>query len=449
MFFPQPKLCTDMCANLFKPAGIRSVAALGVAILTASLLLACSREDRVARVSQRLVREFPAGATARSPQSVPRYIPASVYIDGSASMAGFPGCEKGQSHFDRVLMGVDLALNSDELRSSVMLFGGDTTGRSYFLATAVGNHLQCPDPYRFAQNPDSALYARILSDTVSLVSVYVTDGVQSDGKAITPAASLQVLRRWLARGHSLAILAYHSQFQGRIWSEAADTMYRAQSVASRPFYLFILAYSETVLDHTIVKLRARAAPYAEIRFSPSAIQCNFTPAVSYRISLPKYRWLFVHSAMPLKDRDGGGIRLGEFLCEVSPDYPMSRIGYEWNVQSRRWIRRGFSDPIAAKSGTFSLTVEEDTGGLLRAGIFSHLSSRRRGRYGLHTLSLTPVHGTTMRSNIMALSTDDDSDPRNFNRTYLFADFVAKLVEIDFERRKIPLQYHFTIEETRQ
>lgn len=426
----------------------RSVSMLSRVLSTLALifLVGCNREDRVIRASQRLVgngRQPPPAKT----ELVPRYIPAAFYIDASASMAGFPGCERGRSHYDRVLMGLDLALNSDEIRANVALFGGDKNKNAYFVNTSVNNELLCGNAYSFAQNPDSALYARVLADTIHLVSVYVTDAVQSDGTSVTPAATLQVLRQWLARDHSIAILAYRSDFRGRVWSEAADTMFEDQTVAARPFYVVVLAYSETVLAHTLSKLRARATPETEIRLSPNSIQCDFDPEISSSPALQAYRWIYVSRDHYTRRTRDQGTRLGVLSCDVSPDYPVQQIGYRWTVLSRRWGRRNFSPPSPASPTGFSIQVEENTDDGLRAAVYSRVTSRRRGSYGLYTLSLFPEQGTVLRPEIQALSTEDDANPGNFDKTYYFSELVSKLVEIDFERRKVPIQYHFTIQES--
>jgi hypothetical protein len=225
----------------------------------------------------------------------------------------------------------------------------------------MGRAVHCPIFYDRLQNPDYALFQSARDDSTNSTFLYITDGVQSDWRGSNPGPSLGLLKEWLTDGRAFAVLVFRSHFEGPVWSEQAQRMLPAAITDRRPFYLFVLAPTETQIDDLLRRLSSRTLSSAIVlRFSPDGISCHVTPAKR----LLKYRsqsglpWVMVQ--YPRLEAIGNAVRVPmDYTCDVGTGFPVDRVSPRMQVSYRKWQKGRFEAPSEPLPGT-SLRAESDT-----------------------------------------------------------------------------------------
>lgn len=410
-----------------------SAIVLGMVAIT--LAGACSGGGEIGRVkaaSRTLTKTsvtVPSKRSATLKQWATVPIGYQIFIDGSQSMGGFAGCLSSPTEFDNALdhLSVDLGV------TSVVRFGGD--GRSAtFERLPIDRKVHCPDFFSHAQNPDADLFARILADSLNMVSLYVTDGVQSD-LAANQSPSVKVLDQWVEAGYPLAILAMKSRFDGRAWSEARKAWVGRWKTPSRPFYVYVFARSDAQLDAVLARFNpALKSKSRVLRFGDSMIRCTLEGDAIPKQSFdrdPLWMMLALSSTKKLEDKALG---VAQQNCSVSNDSPLRAIQFAVSATSYgRWNSKGFTFPLSVPAGTrFAADSNALSPDGFRAILRVRIADDPTTRFGFYAVTLKPA-AVDLKRDVAELSTDNDAELTSADKTYRFAWVVEQLMRAQVER----------------
>lgn len=403
-----------------------------------------SEQDAVKFASRSLTRKEMQGAprAATTPivtrSRTPSYY--ALFVDGSQSMAGYVGCRVQPTEFDEILdrLSVDLGV------TSLNRFGSVAGSKELLRASAIDAAVHCPPFYDRAQNPDAELFRRFLEDSTGQIHLYVTDGVQSDLSA-TQSPSVNVLREWIGSGRPLAVLAFRSRFTGRGWSEARKKWAGEWRATDRPFYLYIFAPSDAMLDRTIGRLSSDVRARSElIRFGDAATRCNASPA-----SIPRSAtdasppWLLL-SASTTARLLKHPLPIVEISCAVLAGSPLARIQFSADsVKYGRWTGAGFAYPAPVPSG---VTIKGDSVASERSGFRTYVTMQlvddATTRFGYFALQLIPT-SIQLNAHVSELSTNSDADVSSAGKTYRFAWVIEQLLRAQIEHNLPRLDFFLT------
>lgn len=414
-------------------------------LLAIASIAGCGKgEDRQVRDASRLLTEslaFTATSSANpapSPEGQDEFI---LYVDGSQSMAGYVGCQVDPTSFDEVMDRISVDLGITQLHR----FGTGRGSREVLTPSPINVSVHCPEFYDRAQNPDAELFQLVLADTTSRVHLYLTDGVQSDLTA-TQSPSVNVLRQFLLEGRPLAILAFRSRFSGRGWSEARQSWAGRWEVENRPFYMYIFAPTEALLDRTLSRLSAEVRGQAQtMRFGDASLRCTPAPAAIPRqaVSERGTPWLLISPSITNRLAQNPAAIM-ELACAVRDDSPLAsfRLAAD-SIKYGRWTGSDFAFPVDPPTGTaFSGdSVAIDNGGF-RSYLHARIAADPSTRFGYYALQVVP-RAIEMRPDIAGLSTPTDADPESADRTYRFGWVVEQLLRTQVERSLPRSQFSFT------
>ena len=431
----------------------RTVIALFAALSVA--FSACSGEvDRVIDASQSLSREIssrPSSSTASPPTGVantfpPLYLPPLkgkpiLYIDATRSMAGFAG-DGTPTNFDLVLD----RLTTDLSITRVHRFGKHRdTGLLH--EEPLGRNVHQSAFYDRLQNPDFVLYQAFLADSLKRTHIYLTDGVLSAEHGENPAAVVDALKTWLEQGRALAILAFRSRFAGSAWSEQQKNMIGYVEVDDRPFYFFVFAPSESVMDSLLSQLSSRLRGEATLlRFSPDAIGCGVRKAplpVITEMTTPPWVMLPPDTYRAMTPENPGIVAY--YTCDINEAYPLKTVRPDLNVRYRQWMGSTFTaarDELSAGTHFRINSTVTPTG--IEAQIVAGLADDPLTRFGFFELALLYDPGV-LKAAVESLSTDTDAHPKDFSQTYRFSWIVEQLVRHQFLRQRTPTLFFMTVQ----
>lgn len=232
-----------------------------------------------------------ASATAQNqPPSPPTTNHLVVYIDTSASMAGYVSRDRqGQTVFSRTLQElrnfvnlvrppldvlvrrVDSSVGTpqpDGALSQASIEPGTYTGRETNLAGAIAEFGRSVAPVSAERTAEDE------QPPPARFHILVTDGVQSSRQQNTSAGCVagsdqicvrrQILRL-LEQGWGGYVIGLRSEFQGRVYSEITGAAFpyesRSRDARSfRPFYLYVFSPDRRALDSFVGTLRERLRP---------------------------------------------------------------------------------------------------------------------------------------------------------------------------------------------
>ena len=355
-------------------------------------------------------------------------------------MAGFVGCDQRLSVFDNVLA----RMASDLSVSRVVLFGeASAPGASLYEERALDQSLRCPEAYARLQNPDFRLIERIQADSAAGLSVYLTDGVQSATSAATPSPSVRGLQQWLSQGRALAILAFRGEFDGQGWSERRGQWIGDVSVPDRPFYAFLFAWNEEEMDRALARLSPQLKQDADlIRLRSGAIHCDVEPKILAETGTSDPLWLLMSPAAQNSLAASPGI-IAQYACRIDPNHPVRTVSARIEATHRPWLGSAFGDAQALPSGvSFSADTATATQAGSAAPVWASIPEVPSTRFGFYHLVLHGQPGG-IKPPLLALSTDDDADPADFNRTFRFSWLLEHLVRAQFERESPRDPFFFT------
>jgi hypothetical protein len=398
--------------------------------------------DASRQLSARVKRADPTLPAPPAAVARPAGAPTPVlHVDASESMRGFVNCLQRPTQFDRVLdrLTVDLGI------TSVTSFGAQRSqDRATMDVVPASRELHCPAFYKWHQNPDYQLFDAITADSGGATHFYLSDGVQSDFVGHNQSPSVERLGRWLERGHALALLAFRGRFEGRGWSETRQAWIENVSTEKRPFYLFVLAPTESALDATLGKLSRTLLDSALVqRFAPGAAACDVALArVSSVTRDEKLPWVMLTQAATQKAASTP-VAVADYACRIRPEFPLATlrprvlgVGY-W-----RWKGTAFDSASAPNGLVVSTrpTAESPAGAstplLVTAGTGADT------RFGFAHVVLGAEPGA-LRPAVLALSADADAERADQDRTYRIGWLVEQLARAQVERTVAPRSFSLT------
>jgi hypothetical protein len=356
-------------------------------------------------------------------------------------MAGFVGCRDQPTGFDEVLDRILVDLGISELHR----FGSGRGAEEVLTRSPINPAVHCPSFYDRAQNPDAELFRRILADSSAQIHLYLTDGVQSDLTA-TQSPSVNALRDWLETGRPLGVLAFRSRFAGRGWSEARKSWVGRWEVRDRPFYLYVFAPTDALLERTLSRLSSDVRGQARVmRFGDGGLRCTGAAAAIPRQASNDQGtpWLMV-SATTTDKLVRQLMPMVEVTCSVREDLPLSGMRFVVDsVRYGRWTGSQFDYPLEPPQGlSFSDTVSAEPGGF-RSSLRVRLAPDPATRFGYFALQLIPGRAE-LDPAVVGLSTNSDADVSSASRTYRFGWVVEQLLRTQVERSVPHVPFSFTV-----
>lgn len=410
-------------------------------LLLTLAMSACDRDkDAVREASRSLARQFADSfPPSPSPQDPARALPVRLYLDGTASMRGYVECVIGEPRrFPDVVARIASGLGI----TRATLFGVPPGGGGLFTEIPLDRRFRCPATYNRLNNPDAALVESLSLDTVPMVSVYLTDGVQSASDADTPSPTMRALEGWIRAGKGLAILGFRGKFRGEGWSEERQGWVPGVAVDDRPFYAFVFAPSEATLEATLRRLPAEVLDSA-VRMRVSALPYNCTVAPLRRgratgMAAPPWVLLRPETTRSLV---AAADRIGEFTCTLPGDHPLLTLLADVTHAYAGWHRGGF-DPLTRDR--LGANFEADSVQGSTVFLTARLRDDPSTRFGFYALRIRPAPGQ-LRADIRTLSADSDAMLADFHRTYRLSWLVDGLVRARLEQASLERPYSFTVQ----
>ena len=410
-------------------------------ISVAGACLGCAKEQKVAiKSSIASVRASEPAAPGPVKSRAVGTGPVKMYLDGSASMAGYVRCGQAPSEFD---IAVD-RLTVDLRTSKVYRFGENPGANKEAQAFPAGKTIHCPTFYNLYQNSDFVLFDAIRRDSTATGHVYVTDGVPSDD-ALNQSPSIAALREWIQDGGSLAIIAGRSHFSGRAWSEQLKQWVGNVSTSQRPFYIFVFSRNEDGLRRILGELSPTLMEHATImRFGPGTVDCRLVrTGVTIVTSNEATGWAMLsqRSTQDLGARPGP---VASYQCEFKGDSPFRTISPEiGDVSFASWDGQKF----VAKPGAPPETAVQVQSPVFGAGtssveIQARIPADPNSRFGLYIVPVSPGRARLL-PRVDSLSTESDASVATIDRTYRFGWLLEQLAKAQVRRQLGSARLSFT------
>lgn len=420
------------------------------------LNLACREEAKVARASRDLAANITKSLNTRN-ENVPadtKIEESRIYIDATISMTGFAN---QNSTYDDLLDELGNAMPG----AQVYKYGqnGKTPPEdvsALIKRAGFGLEIHRSTFYDLTYNPDDRLIDFLAAEDRAVRSVLITDGVYSEQAGSTAPPVVEAIRKWMGRGRTFGILIFRSAFKGKFYSERARGMQPLLHISDRPFYAFVFSPTEQGFREVQEKLQRHFNDTQVILFSDKGVETTLTlpnnAKASYARKTPPdtdYYWQMFNSDLfaqtnpvPLK-----------FTAKVKPpaDYPAAELSFEALPEYYRWEQQQFKKVEAGPPRGFSYTfgAAQPT-----ANAESNKATREAGKdkgqatdeqhnltvffpkdtssnYGFYFLKLVPVV-KGLRPEIQQLSTRDDSNRADANKTFRFFELITALTDIHFK-----------------
>jgi len=420
-----------------------------------ALNFACRKEATVARASRDLAANISKSLNTRNEGTAAeaKIEESRIYIDATISMNGFAN---QNSTYDELLDELGNAMPG----AQVYKYGqeGNTPPKEVSaLVRRVGFGLEIHRPsfYDLTYNPDDRLIDFLAAENRPVRSVLITDGVYSEQEGSTSPPVVEAIRKWMGRGRTFGILIFRSAFKGKFYSEKARGMQPSIPVGDRPFYAFVFSPTEEGVKEVREKLQRHFKNLKVILFSDegSETMVSFPNSkASYsRKSPPEtdYYWemftgdLFAQAnPVPMK-----------FTAKVKlpPDYPATELKLEVQPEYYRWEQNQFKKVEGGPPAGFSHTFEtgqppptaEDSKGAAGGGkdkgqpageppnLTVFFPKDASSGYGFYVLKLVPAV-KELRPEIQQMSTRDDSNRADANKTFRFFELITALTDIHFK-----------------
>lgn len=211
-----------------------------------------------------------------SPSETPSILDqVQIFLDGSGSMTGFikSGTDRiGNTSYCNVLRALDSYLRGKAENVVYHKFGEEVVP-IVNCDTAIRNPSFYSDQdTRLAQLISNL--SREDSENLPRAFLIVTDGIQSTPDSEDYKEIISGLSNWLSRGFYFEILAFRSQFHGKVYSELQGGKflgsYNSDDYGKRPFYVYILSPVKDYGKQLVSGLHS----YPEVSFGP---YINLTP----------------------------------------------------------------------------------------------------------------------------------------------------------------------------
>src|SRR2546429_1715588 len=243
-----------------------------------AVLQACGgvNDSQIAKVSRTLADQLYNSSPKKGPQQETTSTEQRVYIDASLSMNGFVGdTGKVRTTFDEFIDSMPDVLPGCKVFRYGQPKGVKPTALTDVITRAeFDSQLHKQTFYGLEYNPDDLLFTTISQEQQPVMSILLTDGVESDSQGQINTTVVDAIKSWMGQGRTFAILALKSKFSGRPYSELQRKMLAPLTVEARPFYAFVFSTSRREFDDLEEKLRHRFTDMRTILFSDDSIVCK-------------------------------------------------------------------------------------------------------------------------------------------------------------------------------
>jgi hypothetical protein len=420
------------------------------------LNLACREEAKVAKASRDLAANITKSLNPRSENAstIINIEESRIYIDATISMTGFAN---QNSTFDELLDDLGNVMPG----AQVYKYGqkGNTPPEdisALVKRAGFGLEIHRPSFYDLTYNPDDRLIDFLATEDLPVRSVLITDGVYSEQAGSTAPPVVEAIRKWMGRGRIFGILIFRSAFNGKFYSERVRGMQPAMPVSDRPFYAFVFSPTEQGFREVQEKLQRHFRDVQVILFTDNAAETTVTLPKDTKASYAKktppdtdYYWQMFNSDLfaqanpvPLK-----------FTAKAKPptDYPATELTFSVQAEYYRWDQQQFKKVEGGPPRGFSHTFEanqpatnaESNKAVKKAGkdggqtmgeqpnLTVFFPKDASSGYGFYALKLVPAI-KELRPEIQQLSTRDDSNRADANKTFRFFELITALTDIHFK-----------------
>jgi hypothetical protein len=406
--------------------------------------LSCGCGDRhLAQPSQEAL-QFATNDYHKQSSSHPKFnVPVDpmmdIYIDTSLSMKGYVVKNDPQEYteFDKLLD----SLGDSTPSARVHLYGqitGDSTGEHLTDPADFGRQIHNQDNYKRKFNPDDLLIERLLAESPPHLNILITDGVHSelDGKKNPPVVT--AIEEWLLRGGTFGILVFKGRFSGALYSEQARRMITLKEpVLDRPFYAFVFSPRSLDYEQFATRLRQFAKPLYEFVFDDEALDIKAASVEGFddvlyddRIS-PPFRFQSLTRQAVNPDREAA--ELIHLDMPINKNYPVQYL--QLTPEVARFDKEGSTFASASGVEKSIASICEDPKAAPTPGaqvpvycVKLRFKNNPEVPFSLYRLKLR-LSVRTLRPEILALSTRDDSQIEHANKTYLFYELLSALVNV--------------------
>ncbi|HKU76919.1 MAG TPA: hypothetical protein VJR02_23615 [Pyrinomonadaceae bacterium] len=404
---------------------------VALALTNCLLLTACSTVPQKSRALAQVLEK--SSEEKRATQSLSMgNSRAKVYLDASLSMAGYvTGQPDNQTKFDNFIDRL-----GDYLPGCRIFKFGQGESQELLSPANFDRSIHAPGFYSLTYNPNDALIRQINSDEEVAFSVIVTDGVQSDDPGQGNPPVVEAIVEWLKKGGAFGIFVLRSGFKGPFYSEHVRDWIRNENgssqfdIASRPFYAFVLSPTQHEFDELRVKILRDFPDTSVIVTGQNSVTCDIKDATNgpkpYGKGAPQWRWF--------KDPFGRNPTAKwdhSVQCKLDPEYPAGRLSLTAQATTYPWNGNDFgsSEAPAAIGSKFLYEELEDEASLAAQSFLLKLTLVPDARSKITFYRIrSDASLSDLRNEIRSLNTEDDSDPRDVEKTYRLSSLLIALTE---------------------
>lgn len=380
-----------------------------------------------------------------------------VYLDSTESMRGF--VTTPNTTFTRVIESLSYAMPGSRLYKYGMTQGGAIQNPENFAREIrFTQDLRRPSFYDLDYNEDDLLFNMLAEEEPAARSVLITDGVYSARQSELESEVVKAINKWLKKGRFFGILVFTGQFKGKLYSENRRAWLDGIEVGARPFYAFVFSPTEKGFRDLRERL-AREFQLQALVFPHEAVACPLEPIAAPGLlfkDVPPVKAFYLHM---YNQNIFGEKMLAEltydFRCLPARDYPVADFDLDVSVDTYGWSQESFKK--AKHSQRIDFTYESETAiggtpkvaspepqGIQVATTASPIAaSTPEPRLKLafmkdHGAQYTLYHvifslsSSELKPNIRSLTTEDDSQPHDAEKTYRFFEFISALTTVHLQ-----------------
>lgn len=368
-------------------------------------------------------------ATPDDKQAATLSLPARprIFLDDSLSMKGF--AQGPDTTFAKVLGGLHAAL------PGCAFYGFGQKGQEapadpaqLIRETKLGQEHYNSDFYGSAYNPDDRLVQELVKEATPQLSILITDGVYSTQRGQEIPAVITAFEKWFQRGGKLGILSFRSKFAGPLYSEKANTFLPPVTTDNRPFYVFVFSPQEQDFKNVREQLKTRLNDalgevfffsQEDITALPPAIPGEFAGSYDFEAG-PVYYWQMFDTA--LWQQKGTATLTYQLSVKLPPDYPAQHLTPTCYIDSYRWSNGTFIGP----QPNAGVPARCEFQGANKDALTLMLNQFSETPFSFYHVKVDWMGATPKyRPTIEALTTLDDADANNKDRTYRLWSYLMR------------------------
>lgn len=403
--------------------------------LTSLLLITTACPSTISQRSRNLAQSFEQKSLqdARVPQPLPSSnARAKVYLDASLSMSGYvTGEPDNHTQFD-----VFVDKLGDYLPGGRVYKFGQGPSQELLSPANFDRSIHTPAFYSLNYNPNDALIRQINSEEETALSVVVTDGVQSDDPGQGNPPVVDAIIDWLRKGGTFGIFVLRSSFQGPFYSEHARTWIRNGNgssrfnIGARPFYAFVLSPTTHEFNELRSKILRDFPETGVVVIGSNSVTCQVGESSNgpkpYGKGAPQWRWF-----KDLFGRNTSAQLSQQVQCKLDPEYSAGRLSLTAQVTTCHWNGSDFvPTEVAAAIGSDAVYEQPNVSAPSTSQSFNlklTLVPDSRSNITFYRIR-SSASISDLRNDLRELNTEDDSDPKDTEKTYRLSSLIVALTE---------------------